>query len=183
MIPAFPNGVFSPLFCNQYKPLKVKSQNDFSNRRIFAVHKIKGFLCLDQRKGVGDGAGQVQLSFPKHVDRFSEHLVLKPGAPHIQLFGGDEELVYLRARSGKAHGDDTPGISGRLKEHQQRTFYAGCINGYGGTPSVGVFQYLCLKILFQNIDRIACTGFLCLFQLFVYNVRYDDVIAELPCDS
>ena len=37
-----------------YPDLKIEREDDFADGRIVTVHKIKGFLCLREREGVGD---------------------------------------------------------------------------------------------------------------------------------
>ena len=59
---------------------------------------------------------QVKSTFFDHLNRFTEHFILKTGTSHIQLFGSDQELVYLGRSGGKAHGDHTSGITGSLKQ-------------------------------------------------------------------
>ena len=81
-----------------------------------AVHEVKCFLGLCKGEGVGNSAGQVKLSLVNQFDGFAEHLVLKPGTPDIQLFGGDHELVNLCGAGGEAHGHDAARVAGRLKK-------------------------------------------------------------------
>ena len=58
---------------------------------------------------------QVKSTFLDHLNRFSEHFILETGTSHIQLFGSDQELVYFGWSGGKAHSDNTTGITSSLK--------------------------------------------------------------------
>ena len=97
---------------------------------------------------MGNSAGQVKLSLVNQFDGFAEHLVLKPGTPDIQLFGGDHELVNLCGAGGEAHGHDAARVAGRLKKVNQGILVAHSVNGYGCPVSICIFLYLLKQVLF-----------------------------------
>ena len=122
---------------------------------------------------------QVQFPFPNEIDGGLELPVLQPGAPNVQLLGGDAEVGHFRRRHGEAHGDDPPGISGHPDQRAKGILCAGAVDGQGGSVGVRrIFFQLCVQVLLQEVNRSIRAVFQRCYELIYFIGRSLSIIVK-----
>ena len=64
----------SPIFHSFFKS---KSEHHLADRRVMAVNKAEGLLCLRDGKGVGGGSGEIQPALLNKLDGPAKHFILQ----------------------------------------------------------------------------------------------------------